>query len=321
METQQGLLDTNEAVNGKASRLPDFIHVGPPRCGTTWLHEALSPHVCLPFEKETLFFEYRYERGIRWYADLFKDAPPDVRCGEIAPSYFANAVVRERIRKHLPDCKIICTFRDPATRLYSQYRMLRRGGTLERSINFTRYYRMIVHWGGDLCGYATQLRRWQENFGEHRVLAMFYEDLMSEPQEYLDQVSDYIGTPRLPLEMSPVADVKIMSVWSRPRDNRASRFAASSFHWLAQHGGHTLIQRAKQTSIGHRVRGLLVEDYESLSQSSIDEIRHIMLPETEELERMTGRDLSGWKPGAVSNGKPVREYARSLPGRLMNRQG
>ena len=68
------------------------------------------------------------------------------------------------------------------------------------------------------------------------------------------------------------------------------------------------------------MRGLLVEDYESLSQSSIDEIRHIMLPETEELERMTGRDLSGWKPGALSNGKPVREYARSLPGRLVNHQ-
>ena len=37
------------------------------------------------------------------------------------------------------------------------------------------------------------------------------------------------------------------------------------------------------------MRGLLVEDYESVSQSSIDEIRRMMLPETEELERMTGR--------------------------------
>ena len=68
------------------------------------------------------------------------------------------------------------------------------------------------------------------------------------------------------------------------------------------------------------MRTLLVEDYESLNQTSIDEIRHIMLPETEELERMTGRDLSDWKPGAVSNGKPAREYAQALPGRPVNHQ-
>jgi len=46
------------------------------------------------------------------------------------------------------------------------------------------------------------------------------------------------------------------------------------------------------------VRGLFVEDYEPLSQASADEIRHMMLSETEELEQMTGRDLSSWKPGA-----------------------
>jgi hypothetical protein len=320
MGIEPNLMDTKRVGNGTALRLPDFIHAGPARCGTTWLHEALSPHVFLPADKETLFFEFHYARGIQWYGDLFRNAPADVRCGEVAPSYFANAVVRERIRKDLPDCKIICTFRDPAMRLYSQYRMLRRGGTLERSINFTRYYRLLVHWGGDICGYATQLRRWQQTFGEHQVLALFYEDLMSDPQAYLDQVCDYIGTPRFPLEKSPVADVKVMSIWSRPRDNRASRFAAGSFHWLAQHGAHTLIQRAKQTSLGQRMRALLVEDYESLSQSSIDEVRHLMLPDTEELERMTGRDLSGWKPGALTNRKPAREYTRSLPGRLIDRQ-
>src|SRR5271170_7360383 len=148
------LTDMSEASNRKPARFPDFIHVGPPRCGTTWLHEALSPHIRLPPQKETLFFESFYDRGIDWYSDLFKDALPNIRCGEIAPSYFANSAVRERIHSHIPNCKIICTFRDPATRLYSQYRLLRRGHTLERSITFTRYYRLLVHWGADICGYA-----------------------------------------------------------------------------------------------------------------------------------------------------------------------
>ena len=105
----------------------------------------------------------------------------------------------------LPDCKIICTFRDPATRLYSQYRLLRRGRPWNGRLISSGIIRLIVHWGGDLCGYATQLRRWQETFGKHRVLVLFYEDLMSDPQDYLNQVCDYIGTPRFPLENSPMA--------------------------------------------------------------------------------------------------------------------
>ena len=48
MGTVRSLMDTNETGNGKPLRLPDFIHVGPARCGTTWLHEALNGHVRLP---------------------------------------------------------------------------------------------------------------------------------------------------------------------------------------------------------------------------------------------------------------------------------
>jgi hypothetical protein len=307
MGTAQPLMNTTEAGNGKALRLPDFIHIGPPRTGTTWLQEALSGHVGLPAEKETLFFELRYERGMRWYGDFFKDVAPKVRCGEIAPSYFANAVARERIQRDIPNCKIVCTLRDPATRLYSQYRFLRRGRTVPRSFDFDRYWRSLVHWGSDLCGYATQLRRWQEAFGAERLLVLFYDDLMSNPQGYLNQLSDFVGTPRVPLEKSPVSDVKVLSVWSGVRTNPVSGLAVGSIHWLAQHGGSSLVRRTKHTRIGQRLRVLLVEDYEPLTQSAADEIRHIMLPETEELERMTGRDLSKWKPGALRNGNPARE--------------
>ncbi|HWX34329.1 MAG TPA: sulfotransferase [Steroidobacteraceae bacterium] len=307
-------MDSIEAGNGKPLRLPDFIHVGPPRTGTTWIHEALLGHVVLPTEKETLFFEWRYDRGMRWYSDFFKHAAPDVRCGEIAPSYFANAVARERIQNDIPNCKIICTLRDPPTRLYSQYRFLRRGHTLLLpSIDFNRYWRSLIHWGSDLCGYATQVRRWQDAFGKDRVLILFYEDLMSDPQGYLNQICDFVGTPRVALHESPVADVKVLSVWSRARGNPVSGFAIGSIQWLAQHGGASLVRRTKESRIGQRMRDLLVEDYEPLSQSSAEEIRHMMLPETEELERMTGRDLSSWKPGGLGNGKPAREetHARS----------
>jgi hypothetical protein len=292
-------MDTFEADNGNPLRLPDFIHVGPPRTGTTWLHEALQGHVGLPAEKETQFFELRYDLGLKWYCDFFKDVAPELHCGEFGPSYFANAVARERIQRDIPNCKIICTLRDPATRLYSQYRFMCRGRLLQRSVDFDRYWLSLVHWGSDLCGYATQLRRWQDAFGRDRVLVLFYEELMSDRQRYLDKVCDFVGAARIALERSPVNDVKVLSVWSRKRDNPVSGLAVGSIQWLAHLGGSSLIKRTKQTRLGQRMRTLLVEDYEPLSESSAEEIRHMMLPETTELERLTGKDLSKWKPGAL----------------------
>ena len=79
-----------ETHNGKSLRLPDFIHVGPPRTGTTWLHEVLKGHVGLPEGKSTRFFETEYHRGIEWYADFFKDYPPNLLWAKYRLTPFRN---------------------------------------------------------------------------------------------------------------------------------------------------------------------------------------------------------------------------------------
>ena len=191
-------------------RLPTFIHVGPPRTGTTWLHEVLTGHVGLPSEKETRFFDARYDRGVEWYSNLFGDYPADVPAGEMGPTYFANAIARERIKHHIPDCKIIVTFREPAARLYSMYRLIRSGRHPVED-TFDGYWRFQVDCGADPCGYATQLKRWQATFGKSRVLVRFYEDLISNPQSFLDGVCDFIGARRIALDRATAGSAKVYS--------------------------------------------------------------------------------------------------------------
>jgi Sulfotransferase domain len=102
-------------------RLPDFLGVGPPRTATSWLDAALRGHAAMPREiKEVDFFVKNYARGIDWYRSYFRDADPALPAGEICPSYFGPPEVRERVKLHLPNCKIICTIRDPVESLYSQ---------------------------------------------------------------------------------------------------------------------------------------------------------------------------------------------------------
>ena len=281
----------------KALRMPSFVHVGPPRTGTTWLHEVLLGHVGLPSEKETRFFDGRYERGVQWYSDLFGDYPADVPAGEMGPTYFSNALARKRIKHHLPDCKIIVTLREPAARLYSLYRLIR---SERRPVNdtFDAYWRFQINCGADLCSYATHLSRWQATFGKSRVLVLFYEDLSLNPQGYLDAFCDFFGAPRVALDRSAVGTTKVYSAPAAARANAIARRTVETLDWVSNHGARPLIKLTQRTALWKILRRPFVEDFPPLSNESADEIRAIMLPETEELERITGIDLSRWKSSA-----------------------
>ena len=299
--------------DGKILRLPTFIHVGPPRTGTTWLHEVLKGHVGLPSEKETRFFDFRYERGVEWYCSLFGEYPADVPAGEMAPTYFSNAVARERIKHQIPDCRIIVTFREPASRLYSLYRLVR---SARHPVNkrFEGYFRLQINSGADLCSYATHLKRWQAAFGKSRVLVLFYEDLASNPQGYLDTVCDFVGAHRVALDRSAVGSAK---VYSAPTTAGSGPFAgrlAGAIDWASRHGARPLIKFGQRTALWKIARRPFVDEVAPLSQASADEIRAIMLPEIEELEQLTGRDLSHWKSPPPQESNEAREEVRSQTG-------
>ena len=303
-----GNMTPDAMINGKVLRLPSFIHAGPGRTGTTWLHEVLKGHVGLPSEKETRFFEVRYDRGLEWYCNLFGEYPADVPGGEMGPSYFSNANARERIKHHIPDCKIIVAFRDPAARMYSQYRHFRAGRRLV-SDTFDEYWRFQVDSGGDLCSYATHLKRWQATFGKSRVLALFYEDLNSDPQGYLNTVCDFIGARPIALARSRVGNSKVESAPTAARYNPIARRTVEAVYWASRHGARPLIELGQRTALWKVLRRPFMEDFPPMSAEAGDEIRAIMLEETEELERMTGRDLSRWKP--LAHGKF--DFSRAEP--------
>ncbi|MGC1191000.1 MAG: sulfotransferase domain-containing protein [Candidatus Binatus sp.] len=299
--------------DGTVLRLPGFIHVGPPRTGTTWLHEALKGHIGLPKIKETRFFDTYYNRGIEWYCNTFDDYPPDVPAGEMGPTYFSNAVARERIKLHIPDCKIIITLREPAARLYSMYR-LARAGRHPAEDTFEGYWRYQIDCGGDLCSYAAQLLRWQAAFGKSRVLVRFYEDLNSDPQGYLDSVCDFIGAHRVKLDPARAGSAKVYSAPAAAHSSAIGWRSFAALYWVSRHGARPLIELGRRTALGKMLRRKFVEDFQPLSPERADEIRAMTLPETEDLERITGRDLSSWKPRTHRKFDDGRPEVRSQTG-------
>jgi Sulfotransferase domain len=277
---------------GSAVRLPDFIGIGPARTATTWLHSVLAGHVGLPFGvKETKFFTKYYDKGIEWYAWHFRYCRPDLPMGEICPC-FAYEGARERIARHIPQCRIICTFRDPVERAYSMYKVFRHYALI-RHVSFEHAI------DGDsriMRGsyYAQHLLGWRSLFGKDRVLVCLYEDLRADSQGFLDRICEFIGCPPIRLGEAPVAQSAQNSFARAPRNIRLARKARRLIDRLKERQMYRTINALDRVRLWGFCFGR-GEKFPPLDPAIEARLREHFLPEIEALEAMLNRDLSVWK--------------------------
>ena len=294
-----GLAATPQQAAG--ARLPDFIAIGPPRTGTTWLYRALGGHVGLPREtKETDFFSDHYDKGIEWYLEFFRDCAPGLPMGEISPNYFAAPEAPERIARHIPQCRIICTLRDPVDRLYSFYRLMRHNGWTRATIEEVAEGTTPA---AEASRYVHYLARWRERFGAERVLVALYDDLERTPQAFLDAICGFIGIASIPLAGSPLLGKRVNRVTHGPRIALLAQQAWRLRRWLEAHNAGaaiTMLRKAGVWRFSFRGGG----EFGPLDPALDRRMRERFRPEIEALEKMIGRDLSAWKKpgGAGSSG-------------------
>jgi hypothetical protein len=140
------LAEAPTAVNNR-TRLPSFLVVGAAKSGTTALHEYLRQHpqIFMSPIKETNFFALDGTRpsfgGPRaeilnndaiWrfedYARLFSGVTDERAIGEVCPRYLFTAGTACRIKRRLPEVRIVAVLRNPADRAFSGFSMYRRDG-------------------------------------------------------------------------------------------------------------------------------------------------------------------------------------------------
>jgi hypothetical protein len=273
-------------------RLPEIIGAGPPRTGSTWLHRALEGHVDLPYGiKETGFFYLHYDKGIDWYARHFRYATGERRVAEIC-CYFFKTEARERIKIHMPNCKIITTMRDPVDRLYSMYKLLRytagaRRGTFEETLNA---------WPMMASGnqYARHLKGWIDTFGKENVLVTMYDELRSDPQQYLNRVTDFMSVERIALSGRPKIGDDVHSIVRAPKNRRLARRATSLRFWLQGRQAYGVVNLLGRAGVWQFCGGR-GEPFPRLTPEQEARLRERYLPEVEALEEMLMIDLSAWK--------------------------
>src|SRR3989344_5640213 len=107
-------------MSGNINFKVDFIGVGAPKCGTTWIAECLAEHpdVCFSWNKEPHFFnrDREYEKSLDYYRTYFKNCENKKLRGEYTVNYLYFDSAADRIKKHFPGTKIIIALRNPIER-------------------------------------------------------------------------------------------------------------------------------------------------------------------------------------------------------------
>lgn len=185
------------------TRTPNFIIIGAMKCATSSLHVQLGyqPGIFMAEPKEPNFFsnDEVWRKGLEWYEGLYKKAGKRDLCGEASTHYtklptYPRTI--DRMRAHVPDAKLIYVIRHPIDRLVSHYIH----DWTERKINepiekAVALYSELT----DYSLYSMQIRPFLKTYGPENILLVFFEHLLTNPQEELDRIAKFIGYYKKPL--------------------------------------------------------------------------------------------------------------------------
>jgi hypothetical protein len=277
------------AVTEQNSLLPSFFVVGPPRTGTSWLHEILQSHTCLPRVKETRFFDERFDRGLAWYRNHFPSS--DLPVGEIGPTYFASPEARHRIAELVPQARVLCVFRHPVDRIRSHYRLKRAYAMIPWEFEEALERDPELMESGK---YGTYFEDWLQTFGSENVCGVLYDDLQHSPQSFVNDVADFIGVQRFALAPSQASRVHSSEPLTQPRSYYRTRGAGAVADWCKAHHLDRIVTLAKRSPLKRWFLGG-GESFSEMNPRLVGELYERFRPEVEKLENILGRDLSGWK--------------------------
>jgi len=225
-------------------RVPNFLHLGPGKSGSTWLHETLihHPDVWLSEAKDLYYFSRYPDRGRDWYLGHFAAAGDQPVVGEVCPDYLAAPDAARLVRDDLgPDVRLMVSLRDPVDRAFSSFLYATKHGlaapTLRAEVE--RDPRLVEE-----GRYGTQLRRFAAQFPLGQVHVAVFDDLEADPRGYLDSVTDWLDLPSQ--DVTPEMLEATLPA-SKARFVPLARATKAAADWVRARDGAAMIGRVKRS--------------------------------------------------------------------------
>ncbi|KRZ67118.1 Heparan sulfate glucosamine 3-O-sulfotransferase 3B1 [Trichinella papuae] len=189
--------------NHLLKRLPDAIIIGVKKAGTRATLEYLRLHDQIKAPgPEVHFFDRNYKYGLDWYREQMPPAAPEDVIIEKTPRYFISPEAPAKIRSMNPKMKLIVVFRDPVTRLLSEYAQIaskRPGLPSFEQMAFLDANRTRVNrsWGAVHTGlYEKHLRHWLKLFPKSQILFICGEQLITNPVNVTANMEQFLNLPK-----------------------------------------------------------------------------------------------------------------------------
>lgn len=269
--------------------LPRFIVIGAVKSATTWIQKQLQQHesVYLP-APEPHFFSQEFHQGFEFYRTFFTNrSPSQTVIGEKSADYFAHPEAADRIAATLPHVRLVLQLRDPVARAYSDYKMLYRRGTVRQPPEEYLLSPDNPQPRFLLDGlYGLHLTRWLSHFPRESILTFLYEDISSDPRKTVERVCAHIG-------VSPRFDEGA----ARRKENNSAEKLLPLRMRLALAPLKGIISPLRENALFDATRSMLAREvaYPPLSHAVEEHMRGFYLADIELLEKLIGRNLSGWK--------------------------
>ena len=287
--------------------VPNFLGIGVPRGGTTWLHWLLDTHPQVrvsPISKEIHFFDDHYEEGRQWYESMFPDEPATkpIAVGDVTPRYLFSPEVPQRVREFGGIDRFIIMVRDPVERLVSHWQWRELNDGFQGDVNeFIEAYPRAVEWSR----YAAALRLWLETFDLSQFLVIVSEEAFADPPTARERIATFLGVD--PARFPPDAGEKKVNASGGRAFLGPYRLAIRSAKFMRTRGMHwgpniarkmglkdLLMKPAKEKKRDHFAEFDRAEIYE---RYFLDDVR--------DLENILARTFDRWHE------KNLKEHATS----------
>jgi len=184
---------------------PDVLVIGSQKAGTTTVHRALAAHpgAYMPPAKDLDVFSHdpHYAAGAEIYQRAFAAAPPGALRGETSPAYLVHPRAPARIRRALPDVKLVVIVREPIARALSQYWDSRRWLAVDRPFEDFAAPPLSTVWRAGAPGYisrgcyAVYLERYLALFPPAQICVLQFETLRRDPPAFWGPLLRFLGLP------------------------------------------------------------------------------------------------------------------------------
>lgn len=288
--------------------LPTFLIIGAEKSATTWLYARLREHpdVFLPGTKEAHFFN-KYDSNLEerdnftrlgraWYERLFRGYAGETAVGEATPMYLCDPAAPSRIRRVLPEAKLICSLRNPVDRAYAHYWMAKRKGHTRRGFEevFREKGERFVQRGL----YGRQLARYLDLFPKEQLLILIQEELIERPEEHLRCICDFIG-----VDGGYYTGRDLLS----KRENRAAEYRSrTAYEWMGRiarsmrsmKGLDALLDLIKGIGLTDKLKKLnrVKTPYPDIPGDLRRELVDYYAEDVRRLEGLLGRRIAAWRP-------------------------